>query len=52
MLQDVFIVFEKAFSLFQIEFVIYGFPLSVWDIFIWTALVGIVGAVIWRFLDG
>lgn len=51
-MEDVALLFQFAFNALNIEFVICGFPLSMWDVFLWSSLVAIVARIIWGFLDG
>lgn len=52
MITDVGQVIEKVVELFSIEFTIYGFTFSMWQVFLFDIAAGIVGWFIGRlFLD-
>ena len=42
MLSDVGLVFDKLVELFSIEFTIYGFTFSMWQVFLFDFVAGIV----------
>lgn len=42
MLSDVGLVFDKVVELFSIEFTIYGFTFSMWQVFLFDFAAGIV----------
>lgn len=42
MISDVGLVFQKVVELFQIEFTIYGFTFSLWQVFLFDLAAGIV----------
>lgn len=42
-------LFSACVDLMQLEFTVYGFTLSWWDVFIWSALAGVAGWLIVRF---
>ena len=42
MISDVGLVFQKVVELFQIEFTIYGFTFSMWEVFLFDFAAGIV----------
>lgn len=50
MMEDLAAVFQHSASIMQIEFTIYGFTLSFWDILIWSTAALIIGWLIVRFL--
>lgn len=42
MLSDIGLVFEKVVEVFSIEFTIYGFTFSLWQVFLFDFAAGIV----------
>lgn len=43
MLSDVGTLFAGIFDLFKIEFTLYGFTFSLWQVFVFTIIVSLVG---------
>lgn len=45
-------LFSATMEIFKIEFTLYGFTFSFWDIFLWTTVAGIVlgfvGGLLWH----
>ncbi len=39
-------LFSHVLDLFQLEFDLFGFSFSMWQVFIWTAVAGIVARII------
>lgn len=35
-------LFTATLSIFQVEFTLYGFTFSMWDVFLWTGVAGLV----------
>ncbi len=35
-------LFASTLSVFQVEFSIFGFTLSMWDVFLWSAVAGLI----------
>lgn len=42
MISDIGLVFEKVVELFSVEFTIYGFTFSMWQVFLFTIVADIV----------
>lgn len=42
MISDIGLVFEKVVELFSVEFTIYGFTFSLWQVFLFTIVADIV----------
>lgn len=42
MISDIGLVFEKVLELFQIEFTIYGFTFSMWEVFLFDFAAAII----------
>ena len=42
MISDVGVVFQMVVELFQIEFTLYGFTFSMWEVFLFDFVAGIV----------
>lgn len=49
-MNDVKIFFESFLNLFQTSFVLYGYRISFWDLFIAGWLFSIIGALLYRLL--
>lgn len=41
-MESVAALFDAVLSVFQIDFTLFGFTFSLWDVFIWTFLGGIL----------
>ena len=52
MLSDFGALFSVVLKLFQIEFTIYGFTFSLWQVFLFTAAVDIIAWVVWELFLG
>lgn len=39
-------VFAQVLDLFQLEFSLFGFTFSMWQVFLWTAIAGIVARIL------
>lgn len=48
MISDVGLVFQKVVELFQIEFTIYGFTFSMWQVFLFDFAAGIVAWILYE----
>lgn len=35
-------LFSCTLAVFQVEFTIFGFTLSMWDVFLWSAVAGLI----------
>ncbi|MCI9403733.1 MAG: hypothetical protein HFF04_08690 [Oscillospiraceae bacterium] len=35
-------MFAATLSVFQVEFTLYGFTFSMWDVFLWTGVAGLI----------
>ncbi len=46
MLSDIPLIFEKVVELFSIEFTIYGFTFSMWQVFLFDMVAGIIAWII------
>ncbi len=49
-MNDFVLIMQKIISLLKIKFVMYGHPISFWDIGVWVLIVGILIAIICAFL--
>lgn len=45
-------LFSAILSIFQIEFSLYGFTLSFWNVFLWTGFAGIALWVVFAIIGG
>lgn len=45
-------ILSAAYALMDMDFSIYGFTFSFWDVFLWSAIAGIIIIVVRRILDG
>lgn len=52
MISDFGLIIEKTVQVFSIEFTIYGFTFSLWQVFLFDIAAGIVAWVIGRWLLG
>lgn len=43
MLSDVSLLLTTVYNLFRIEFTLYGFTFSMWQVFLFTIVAGLVG---------
>lgn len=43
---------SATLTVFQTEFTLFGFTLSYWDVFLWSAIAGIIIIIVRRILDG
>lgn len=47
-MSDIGLVLQKVVELFQIEFTIYGFTFSMWQVFLFDFAAGIVVWILWE----
>lgn len=52
MLSDFGALFSVVLKLFQIEFTLYGFTFSLWQVFLFTAVADIIAWVVWELFLG
>lgn len=45
-------IFSHVLALFQLEFNLFGFAFSFWQVFLWTTIAGIVLRIIWEVFFG
>ncbi len=43
---------SATLAVFQTEFTLFGFTLSYWDVFLWSAIAGIIIMIVRRILNG
>lgn len=51
-MQDFFNIMSTVFSFFTMDFTVYGFTFSFWDIAIWSAVVGLAVPFLFKLLSG
>ena len=45
-MNDLAALFTKTVELFSLEFTLYGFTFSLWEVFLFSAVVGIAGRIL------
>ena len=52
MIEDIGLVLSAVMQLFKLEFTLYGFTFSWWEVFVFSIVAGIIGWILWEVFCG